>query len=304
LVHDLLASNDDERQRAYTLLFNITNNILTHDWYFIGLNHSKRGLWNPTEINNGTIHIDERGEGSLEILSFLLQTYARSGDERFLNGAKLLIESYHYDVNLLNRRMIAVCQVKFYADPTSYLSYFNLIHAINTLTSTSTLSTTQKERAQLVIDKLLEYVNIGLDLGHKYQQMEKSPFYNFIYCYVSGQVNQTQHLFNKSRGSFPEFDCNSLSKDGIWYMQRWPLELINWPQFNSDRLDVQLNLPAYCDMERALRSLKMLPPDERTTSTLGYNNYDLDDGDGFLEADPTVFLIGYWGMRYFNLLGE
>jgi hypothetical protein len=88
------------------------------------------------------------------------------------------------------------------------------------------------------------------------------------------------------------------------YMQCWPLELINWLQFNSDRLDVQLNVPAGCDMERALRSLKLLPPDERTIGIWNYNVYDLDGGDGFLETDPTPFLISYWGMRYFNLLGE
>ncbi|CAF2795018.1 unnamed protein product [Rotaria sp. Silwood2] len=304
LVHDLLASNEDERLRAYTLLFNITNYILTHDWYLVGLNHTHRGVWNPTDITNGTDHIDERGLGSLEILAFLLQTYAYSGDERFLNGAKLLIESYQYDVNLLNQRMIAVCQVKFWDDELAYLSYFNLVHAINTLTTTHTLSTIQKERTQSVIDNLLEYMMVGLDLAHKYKQMEKSPFYNFIYCYVTGQVNQTRHLFNKSRGSSPKFDCNSLSKDGIWYMQRWPLELINWPQYNSDRLDVQLNVPAECDWGRAYRSLQMLPPDERTIDIWNYNVYNLDGGDGFLETDPTAFLMSYWGMRYFNLLGE
>ena len=134
--------------------------------------------------------------------------------------------------------------------------------------------------------------------------MDKSPFYNFIYCYVTGQVNQTQHLFTKHRGRLsPEFDCNALSKDGIWYMQRWPLELIDWPQFNSDRLDIELNVPAACDMEPSLRSLKMLPPDERAIGIWNYNVYDLDGGDGFSEIDPTSFLISYWGMRYLNLLG-
>ena len=241
LVHDLLASDEDERQRAYTLLFNITNYILTHDWYMVGPNDTHRGEWNPIAMLNGTTHIDQRGLGSLEILAFLLQTYAYSGDERFLNGTKFPIDTYQYDVNIINQRMIAVCQVKFWNDELAYLSYFNLVHAINTFTSTPTLSKIQKERAQLVIDKLLEYMTIGLELSHKYKRMEKSPFYNFIYCYVSSQVNETQHLFNKNRRSSPEFDCNSLSKDGIWYMQRWPLELVNWPQYNSDRLDVQLN---------------------------------------------------------------
>jgi hypothetical protein len=31
--------------------------------------------------------------------------------------------------------------------------------------------------------------------------------------------------------------------------------------------------------------------------------YDVNDGDGFVALDSSTFLIGYWGMRYFNLLG-
>jgi hypothetical protein len=253
-------------------------------------------------VNNDSDLQEDRGLNSLGILAYLLQTYAYSGDERFLDGAKLLIENYRYDVNLINQKMIAVCDNCFSDDGLAYLSYFNLVYAINTISSTSRLSIEQKTRAQLVADKLLEYMKIGLDLSHKYKQMEKSPFYNFIYCYASGQVNQTRHLFNKNHVFSSEFDCNSLSKDGIWYMQRWPLELIDWPQFNSDRLDVQLNVPAECTEQ--LNSLQILPPDERINHKWNQGIYHLDDGDGFWEMDPTTFLISYWGMRYFNLLGE
>ncbi|CAF0896996.1 unnamed protein product [Adineta steineri] len=85
-------------------------------------------------------------------------------------------------------------------------------------------------------------------------------------------------------------------------MQRWPLELINWPQFNSDRLDIQLNIPGECG--GSPQSLQMLPPDERSIKKWNYGVYELDDGSGFREEDPTAYLISYWGMRYFNLLGE
>jgi hypothetical protein len=136
-------------------------------------------------------------------------------------------------------------------------------------------------------------MQIGLDLSHKYKQMEKSPFYNFIYCYVSNQTKIKSSLF----------DCNTLSNDAIWYMQRFPLELINWPQFNSDRLDVQLNVPAEPPCSRDISSLKLLPPDERSIHKWNNGVFDLNGGDGLSEEDPTVFLISYWGMRYAHLLG-
>ena len=93
LVHDLLASNDDERKRAYTLIFNITNHILTHDWYLFGENHNRTtwGYWNPIQINNDSRYQEDRGINSLQILAYLLQTYGYSGDERFLDGANFFL---------------------------------------------------------------------------------------------------------------------------------------------------------------------------------------------------------------------
>jgi hypothetical protein len=304
LVHDLLASNDDERKRAYTLFYNITNHILTHDWYLVGENGTATswGIWNPKRLNDDSDFQDDRGLNSLEILAYLIQTYAHSGDERFLDGAKLLIESYHYDINLINVKMIAVCDNNFSDDELDYLTYFTFIYAVNSISSSTSLSPAQKQRAQAITDKLLEFVRIGLDLVHHYKYLDKSPFYNFIYCYASGQVNQTRHLYKKDHLSSFAFDCNTLSKDGIWYLQRWPLEMISWPQFNSDRLDIHYNLPAQCGSHKL--SLELLPPDERVADIWNSNVYILDEGNGFDEEDPTAFLISYWGMRYFNLLGE
>ena len=303
LVHDLLAENDDERQRSYMLILNITTHILTHDWYLIGENHNhtRWGIWNPAQINNDSYYQESRGLNSLQILAFLFQTYAYSGDERFLNGINLLIESYQYDVNLINQKMIATCDNNFSDDELAYLSYFNLIYAFYTIVSSTHISEAQKARAQETIDHLLPYMQTGLELSHKYKIMEKTPFYNFIYCYASQQVNLTGKSTLKK--SFPGiFNCDSLSKDSVWYLRRWPLDLVDWPQFNSDRLDVQLNAPA-SQCQDKLQSLQLIPPDERSSKRWNSGIYDVDDGNGMNAMDPSSFLISYWGMRYFDLVG-
>jgi hypothetical protein len=196
--------------------------------------------------------------------------------------------------------MLAVGDNNFSDDELAYLAYFNIVYAVQKILSSNYLSSTQKEHARAVIDSILEYMKIELDLSHKYVEMGKSPLYNFIYSYASGQVNETQRLFRKYNALPFASDCKTLSIDGVWYMQRWPLELIDWPQFNSDRLDVQINTPADCNGGR--HSLQMLPPDERVFHLWNANVYLLDTGNGTEEKDPTAFLIGYWGMRYFHLL--
>lgn len=290
LVHDLLAETDEERLRAYNLILNITTHILTHNWYLIGENHNHTtwGIWNPRQINDDSFYQETRGLNSLQILAFLLQTYAYSNDTQFLNGAKLLIDTYQYDVNIINQKTISVCDNSFSDDELAYLSYFNFAYAVQTMNSTD---------GQILIEHLMPYLEIGLDLSHRYKSLEKTPFYNFIYCFVSGQVFGSKI----KRISAPAFNCDNLSKDGIWYLQRWPLELINWQQFNGNRLDIHHNIDAEKCFEGSY-SLKPLPPDERSTKKWNGGPYDLDDGDGYSEDDPAAFLLSYWGMRYFNLL--
>ncbi|CAF3833513.1 unnamed protein product [Rotaria sp. Silwood1] len=88
----------------------------------------------------------------------------------------------------------------------------------------------------------------------------------------------------------------------MWYLRRLPLHLIHWQQFNSDRLDVQLNVPA-SQCQNELQSVQLLPPDERSSKRWNSGMYDVDGGNGWEALDPSSFLISYWGMRYFNLLG-
>ncbi len=145
-------------------------------------------------------------------MAFLLQTYGYSSDQRFLDGANLLIESYQYNVNLINQKMIAVCDSSFDDDEMSYLSYFNLVHAFHTITSSTHLSAIQKAHAQSLIDDLWVYMKAGLDLAQNYKQMEKSPLFNFIYCYASGQVNQIRHLFSSRINTKQTKDKNNTCK--------------------------------------------------------------------------------------------
>ena len=297
LVHDLLADSDEERFEALQVLYNITNHILVHDWYLIGEkgNHTTWGIWNPAQMNDNGFYQETRGLNSLQILAFLLQTYSFTGDERFFSGIKELTELYQYDVNLINEKMIALCDDSFSDDELAYLAYFNLAYACQTINASSHLSDEQKAQANLLIDHLSDYVQLGLELSHRYKQMEKSPFYNFIYCFVSGQANL--------RTSLPPLDCQALTNDSVWYLQRWPLELIDWPQFNRDRLDVDVNdLTEQCGPTFSRYSRELLPPDERSTHKWNGGPFDLDDGNGFNEEDPTSFLLSYWGMRYLHLL--
>ena len=291
LVRDYLAQSSVERSLAEELIVNITNHLVTHHWYLIGEhgNHTTWGIWNPQQINDDPFYQESRGLNSLQIFAFLFETFALTADERFLRGIEDFIHFDHYDENLINQKTIALCDTSFSDDELAYLAYFNLIFAFRTINSSSSpLSPAQKERATRSIDQLTDFIVTGLDVSHQYKSMEKSPFYNFIYSFVFSELPRT-----------PQFDPELLLVDSLWYLRRWPLDLIDWPQFNSEREDLQINdLTERCG-ETFLRSAReLLPPDERSTHKWNGGVFDLDDGDGFNEEDPTSFLLSYWGWRF------
>lgn len=161
------------------------------------------------------------------------------------------------------------------------------------------------------------------NIGHRYKFKEASPWFNTLYCYISGQVDLKGHskkkkkLHNKKKHSsssssssstssnswlpLPEFDCASLSADSTWWLRRWPLELVEWPQHNSDREDVLINYPA-SKCNSVPQAITLLPMDESVMHRWNGGPWDLEGGSGYSESGADSFLVGYWSMRYFGLL--
>ena len=289
LVRDHLCQSALECSLAEQLVLNITNHIVNHNWYLIGEhgNHTTWGIWNPREINNDSFYQESRGLNSLQIFAFLFESFALTGDERFIEGVEDLIEFGQYDENLINQKTIALCDTDFSDDELAYLAYFNLIYAFRALNTSSV----NNGRVKQLIDHLEDYLLTGLELSHQYKSMEKSPFYNFIYCFITSSFQRHSSTF----------DCQSLLDDSLWHLRRWPLDLINWQQFQSEREDLQINdLNERCGETFRRTSRELLPPDERSTHKWNGGAFDLDDGDAFTEEDPTSFLLSYWGWRFIN----
>jgi hypothetical protein len=74
LVHDLLATNDDERRRVALPICRTAKYIVDGGFVFIDPftgNRTSWGYWDPAELNGIPGKDGERGENSLEILSYL-----------------------------------------------------------------------------------------------------------------------------------------------------------------------------------------------------------------------------------------
>src|SRR5690606_24530410 len=88
-------------------------------------------------------------------------------------------------------------------------------------------------------------------------------------------------------------------KEAIWYLQEYPLDLINWKVSNSHRKDLNFWTPNF----RNQTLDKVLPPDELRITRHNANRFGLDGGgNGNAENSAgDIWLFPYWMGRYLNV---
>ena len=95
-----------------------------------------------------------------------------------------------------------------------------------------------------------------------------------------------------------EFDL----EEAVWYLQEYPLDLINWSVTNSHRKDIEMIDPDF----RGQTTKEVLPPDELPVSRHNANRFDLDGkGAGRSEYSAgDIWLLPYWMGRYLGVISE
>lgn len=93
-----------------------------------------------------------------------------------------------------------------------------------------------------------------------------------------------------------EFDL----KEAIWYLQEYPLDLINWTMKNSHRKDIQ-PVP---ENFRNHTIQEVLPPDELPIKRHNANRFVLDGGNygGSEYSAGDIWLLPYWLGRYLKVI--
>lgn len=94
------------------------------------------------------------------------------------------------------------------------------------------------------------------------------------------------------------FDLN----EAVWYLQEYPMDLINWTVHNSDRKDIELIEPNF----REQTSKEVLPPDELKISRHNANRFTLNGGNNGTSENSAgdIWLLPYWMGRYLGVISE
>ena len=265
------------KKRAITLIDTVMSHIVKNNMYLIDFDGKPTmwGKWHPDYVNSFPTNVGDRKLNSSNIVAMLQTAYYFTKKEKYKKKAFELMTKYGYLENMM-RSMKEIGKAPADADEHAkhmsdgwnhsddemyFLGYWGLYrYAFN-----DTLKAKYKEQ---IIDHW------------QAERPEKEGAWN-IFTAVTGT---------------PQFDL----KESVWYLQEYPMDLIDWKIQNSQRKDIE----KLDDNFRKQSTKEVLPPDERPIQRHNGNMFTLDRrGDGRSEHSAgDIWLLPYWMGRYLKVI--
>ena len=265
------------RDKAISVIDTLMSTILKNDFYMIDWNSkpTQWGKWNPDYVNSLPENVGDRKINSSNIIAMLQTAYHFTKKEKYRKAAFYLLNEKGYLKNLM-RPMAEIGHASDNANELSkqlsdgwnhsddemyFCGYWGLYrYALN--------------------DKLKADFKKAILDHWQIERPEKEGLWNIMTA-LTGTKN---------------FDLN----EAIWYLQRYPLDLINWTEKNSQRKDIEFIAPNF----RRQTTTEVLPPDELGISRHNANRFELDGGDaGSSEYSAgDIWLLPYWMGRYLKVI--
>ncbi|WP_067460996.1 hypothetical protein [Actinomadura macra] len=289
LYYDLVAKDKEEKNEVAAVILRTTDHLLKNDLSFVDHDGkpTRWGFFNPRELNGNPWRREERGLNSQTMLTFLTIADHVSDDGKYAAAKKKLIDEQGYGNNTLAPKVTpGVGGGNQSDDEMAFMNYYHLL----------------KYEGDAALKRswarsLYDYWQL--------EQYELNPFFNFI-----AAVHLKGATWTDAYGPFDLDPTGPWLAQSVDTLKRFPLNLINWKQTNSGRLDV-VNLSQHVrpDADPArlgmLRSGTVLPVDERVVSHWNHDPYKLDQGSaGGTEDDGASYLLPYWMGRYHEFISE
>jgi hypothetical protein len=267
------------KSRAIHLIDILMQHIVDHNYYLIDWDGKPTtwGRWNPEYVNARPIMVGDRKICSSNIISMLQTAYHFTHKEIYKQKALELLYKNGYLENLM-RPMKSIGEAPANADDLSkdlsnawnhsddemyFIGYWGLYR----YAFNADLKTQFKA-------SIIDHWEI--------ERPEKEAAWNIFTALASN-----------------EFDL----KESVWWLQRYPLDMIHWSIQNSHRKDIEMVAPNF----RQQTITEVLPPDERPVHRHNGNMFSLDNkgrrsnGNGE-ESAGDIWLLPYWMGRYLGVI--
>ncbi len=272
-----LIDDKDLKSRSIALIDTLMSHIIKNDMYLVDWDGKPTlwGKWHPDYVNSFPTNVGDRKLNSSNITAMLQTAYHFTKKEKYKTKAFELMKKHGYYENLM-RPMKTIGQAPGNAsdwskmlsgdwnhsdDEMYYMGYWGLYrYAFN-----DTLKANYKKA---IVDHW------------QYERPEKEGLWNILTAITGIQ----------------DFDL----EESVWFLQEYPLDMIDWTVKNSHRKDIELLPPNFIEQ----LTKEVLPPDE--VGMIRHNNsrFMLDrNGRGSVELSAgDTWLLPYWAGRYLGVI--
>ncbi len=290
--YDLVADTDVERERVREVVRDLTDHLLAHDCALVDHDGkpTRWAVFGPRWLNHDPDWFVERGLNSLSILSYLTVAEHVTGDAKYGQAIRELIDRHGYAANVMNpKTQMGVGSGNQSDDEMAFMCFYNLLRY--------TKAETWRERWRFAF-----YAYWALE------QPELNPFFNFAFAAVGrGQT------FANAYGRISVDPWSGWLDDSMAALRGFSLDRANWAHHNSHRLDLmplrRQQVPDLASDELPHRAGrvngKVLPVEERFFNHWNTDPWRLDYvGDGRELASGTVFLLPYYMGLYHGFIQQ
>ncbi len=294
LYYDLVADTDEEKERVREVVRDLTDHMLEHNYNLVDHDGTptRWGYYGPDSLNNDPMWWQERGLKSLSLLSYLLVAEHMTGDAKYADAAKELIEVHGYRANLMHYKIhFGPGSGNQSDDEMAFMSYYNLM--------------------KYAKDETLQGMGrFSFHMAWINEQPEMNPFFNFAYAAFS-----ENSVLKNPYGTYKIGPWGGWLEDSVATLTGFPLDRFDWAIENSHRLDL-VPLPRQSAVEPTqemhrkiarghLNNGKVLPIENRHFNHWNTDPWQTDyNGKGTCLASGTVYLLPYYMGLYHGFIKE
>lgn len=202
VYYDLVAT-EEEKPAIRDHVARVTDHLIANDYnlHDIDGTATRWGVWSPKQINHDPDWRAERGINSAELLSYLLTAWHVTGEERFHEHYRKLIEEHNYAENARYAKTFAPAWITHIDDCLLVMVYRGLMLY-------------EKDAALLAIYRE------GMDAWFEGIRNEQNPWFNYVYGQLVGEEQQ--------------------QADSLFFLRDTPLDLISYTVSQHGREDLEL----------------------------------------------------------------
>jgi hypothetical protein len=290
LYYDFCADTDAEKERVREVVRDLSDHLLTHGFDLIDHDGkpTRWAVYGPQHLNRETNWWVERGLNSLSILSYLSVATHVTGDPKYENAARKLVEEAGYAQNAMYPKVQSGPGSGNQSDDEmAFMCFYSLMR----------YSRLEAVKSQIRYSFFMYWAN---------EAPEMNPFFNFSYA-----AQGMNAVMDNAYGRFPVKPWGGWLDDAMATLYGFPLDRLNWPHRNSHRLDLRLlTLQGSVDLYEARQggrgyrnNGKVLPIENRHFGHWNTDPWHLDyGGDGNELAAGTVFLLPYYQGLYHGFI--